>query len=419
VLDQENPSERAAGIKSRRLLRVIVAGTLCLHLLVFVGLRQRIERGYPDFAVYYTAASMLREGLGHQLYAERAQSEVQLQFTGELQSRRGPLPYIHPAFEALIFVPLTWLPFSRAFLLWDLLNVAMLLGVALLLRADTALRLIPPWEFVLTSLAFFPVFVCLLQGQDSILQLLFLVLVWRSLKKQADVMAGCCLALGSFKFQFVLPIVLLLFFWKRKRILLGFVPVAAVLAVTSLGLVGWQGLLDYPAFVLRIVGSPGLGGVLPDFLPNLRGLVMGWQHHPSATIGAGIIILGSGGLFAFAATTGKPKSGADNINLLLALAIVVSGLIGWHTNSHDLTLLILPLVLVADYCLHAPPQKSEQRFALLYPAIAVLISPLWFMLWFVIGHMNLMAIPLLWWVWKIAAELSKSGESQSASNFSH
>ena len=50
---------------------------LCLHLLFFVNMRGRIERGYPDFTVFYTAATMLREGLGHQLYDEHVQYAAQ------------------------------------------------------------------------------------------------------------------------------------------------------------------------------------------------------------------------------------------------------------------------------------------------------------------------------------------------------
>src|SRR5208282_5954771 len=120
--------------------------------------------------VFYTAATILRNGHGHQLYDARTQYEAQKSFTGEISSRRGPLPYIHPPFEALIFLPLTLLPYHRAFLAWDLLNVAALFGAALLLgRSVSTLRLIPPWEFVIACVAFFPVFAGLLQGQDSIL----------------------------------------------------------------------------------------------------------------------------------------------------------------------------------------------------------------------------------------------------------
>ena len=180
-----------------RFLRIFIAGMLCLHLLVFVNLRERIKRGYPDFTVFYTAATILRAGLGHQLYDNHVQYEIQKQVVGDIAERRGPLPYIHPPFEALIFLPLSWLPYPQAFAVWDALNLIALFGVAVLLRRSVnALRRIPPWEFVIVSLAFFPVFDCFLQGQDSILLLLLCVL-------------GCVRGWLEFArpFSFLLPII--------------------------------------------------------------------------------------------------------------------------------------------------------------------------------------------------------------------
>lgn len=391
----------------RGLARLFIAGILCLHTLFFIDLWPRIKRGYPDFVVYYTAATILRDGLGHQLYVEHVQSEVQKRFTGQLPERLAPLPYIHPPAEALIFVPLTRLSFLQAFLLWDLINIAILFSVAWLLRMEVSwLRSVPAWEFVLGCLAFFPVFESLLQGQDSILQLLFCVLAWRALKKNADVMAGCWFALGAFKFQLMLPIVLLIVIWKRKGVLIGFVAVSTMVALTSVGLVGWQGLLHYPTFALQIANTPGLGGVPPDFIPNLHGLVMGWPFHLSGAVGTSVVILSSAGLIVFAAARGQKGEGPENSALHFALAIAVSDLVGWQTNVHDFSLLVLPLVLIVDYCLRTPPRQLGNTFALLYPALPILISPLWFVLWLSVGHMNLMAIPLLWWVWEVGKEVS-------------
>jgi hypothetical protein len=387
-------------------VRLFIVGMLCMHGLFFIDLWPRIKRGSPDFVVYYTAATILRNGLGHELYVLHVQSEVQKRFTGELPSQPGPLPYIHPPPEALIFVPLTRLSFLHAYLLWGLLNIAILFGVAWLLRSDVSwLRLISPWEFVLGSLAFFPVFESLLQGQDSILQLLFCVLAWRALNKRADLLAGCWFALGAFKFQFMLPIVLLIVIWKRKRVLIGFAEVSVVLALISVGLIGRQGLLHYPAFVLQIANTPSLGGVLPDFIPNLHGLVMGWPFHLPGTVGTAAIILSSVGLFLLVAGRGRKWSDLGSSAFHFPLAIAVSELIGWQTNVHDFSLLVLPLVLIADYCFRRPPRQQGDNFALLYPAAPMLISPLWLVLWLAVGHLNLMAVPLLWWVWEIGRKL--------------
>ncbi|MFY9744225.1 MAG: hypothetical protein WAK21_19655, partial [Candidatus Sulfotelmatobacter sp.] len=85
-------------------------------------MRQRIARAYPDFTILYTAGKLLREGAGGQLYGPQAQLRVQEKLA-EIPHRRGPLPYNHPPFEGLIFVPLALLPYGWAFTAWDVLSL--------------------------------------------------------------------------------------------------------------------------------------------------------------------------------------------------------------------------------------------------------------------------------------------------------
>jgi len=382
-----------------------------LNLLLFLHFRENLERGYSDFTVFYTAGTILREGLGHQLYNNKVQYAVQNHFAGHIPLRNSPLPYIHPPFEAAIFLPLSGLPYRQAFAVWDILNVAALFGVAALLRRSVGvLRSIPPWKFAIAAIAFFPVFACLLEGQDSILQLLLCGLAFNALKRKSDLLAGCWLGLAAFKFQFILPIVLLLVIWKRRSVALGFLAVAISLVLASVGLVGLQNSLQYPAYVLQIVKAPGLGGVPSELLPNLHGLATGWPLFSSAA-GSVLVAVISIMLFLFAAWKGWPSPQPSpahprQLELQFSLAIVVSGLIAWQTNLHDLSLLVLPLVLLADYCLDAKLQARGMGFALLLPVLPLFVSPLWMPLWVVSGKLNLMVIPLLWWTWKISKEFS-------------
>jgi len=382
-----------------------VAAMLWLNLLFFFGYRSGMKRGYTDFSVYYTAGTILREGLGHQLYDTRVQLRVQEGFAGRLPFRHGPLPFIHPPFEALICLPLSYLSYSNAFLAWDAASVLVLLGVAIILRRSVdVLRAIPEWLLVLASLAFFPIFMCLLQGQDSILLLLMCTLAFRAMKRNTDVLAGCWLALGSFKFQFTLPILLLFLIWNRRRPAFGFAGVALVLALVSAGVAGMNSLVEYPGFALRVVDQQLLGGVPLSLLPNLHGLAMGWPKPLSGPLGAALGAISSVALFAFAAIKGRTPEKTDNVELQFSLAVVVSVLIAWQTNIHDLSLLVLALVLLADYCLCR--RGLGWRSALLLPALPLLVGPLWMLLWLWMAQVNLITIPLLWWVWEIARELS-------------
>ncbi len=404
-------------------MRVFVLGILGLHLFLFFSLTGRIKRGYPDFTVYYTAAKMFRVGLGGQLYNLRSQYQVQKNYVGSIPSRHGPLPYIHPPFEAIIFLPLTYLPYPEAFAVWDLLNICMLFGLGCVLRRSlSALRLIPLWEFVVACMAFFPVFVCFLQGQDSILLLLLGALGFNALENEDDLAAGCWFGLGMFKFQFILPLVVVLHIWRRRRAAAGFVTVSCLLVLASAALVGWHNVLHYPAVAVEIGNSPGLGGTAAEFVPNLRGLALGWPLHLPHAIGVAVGLLSSVALFLFAATKWGNRSKSGSFGLKFSLAIVVCGLVAWQTNMHDLSLLVLPLALTADYALCASTQKNGKRswnaFALLAPALPLLISPLWMIPWLVKGKVSFMAIPLLGWVWSITHELKRNRESIAAPQIS-
>src|ERR1022692_3210077 len=65
--------------------------------------RVQMRQGYGDFANFYTAGTLVRRGLGAELYNPAAQWKVQREFAPEVKTRVGPLRYIRPPFEALLF----------------------------------------------------------------------------------------------------------------------------------------------------------------------------------------------------------------------------------------------------------------------------------------------------------------------------
>ena len=389
----------------------LLGGMLATHGALFLHNWSLARRGYSDFTVFYTAGTIVRLGLGHGLYDPALQYRVQQGFASGVRTRNVALPYMHPPFEALLFVPLTLFDFSTAYAVWDILNLFALAVLFLLLRSHIPLlQRIPFALWLAVCLAFFPVFGCFLQGQDSILLLLLCTLGFRALQKNMDFLAGCWFALGTFKFQFMVPLVLLLMFWKRRRVGAGFAVVAFLLALLSLALVGWNGLVEYPALVFQVVRSPGLGRVLPELMPNLRGLVEGWPLNIPAAALSCIVIAASVGLLAFAGW--KTRSAVPrHFNVQFSLAVVVAVLIAWHTNGHDLSLLVLPLLLLADYCRSFLADAPHGKRALLIPVLPILLSPLWLLLWLGVGRVNVMAIPLLWWAWAIGRKISRVDSS--------
>jgi hypothetical protein len=192
--------------------------------------------------------------------------------------------------------------------------------------------------------------------------------------------------------------------WGRRRVGDGFAGVAAALAILSAGIAGKEAIIHYPRYALQIVETPNIGGVPLALMPNLHGLAEGWPKPMPGIIGIALTLGASLLVALFAARAGRVSHNTGSLELQFSLAVVVSVLIGWQTNSHDLSLLLLPIVLIADYCLHV--ERRERIFALVVPALPLLLSPLWMALWLVAGKVNLMAIPILLWAWAIGAELS-------------
>ncbi len=319
---------------------------VAIHAVVFWHLRDSVRKGYSDFAIYYCAGTMVRHGFGRQLYDETIQFKVQREFSPDVSIRLAALPYNHPPFEALLFLPFAYLSYPLAFALWNLANLAMLVALPFLLRPHLPQLRDYSWPlWGLASLAFFPIFVALLQGQDAILLLLLYALGFVCLKKNRDGIAGMWLALGLFKPHLVLPFVLLLLVQGKKKLLYGFLPTAAAMLLVSIVIVGGEGMLLYPRYVLHLESTMARGAIVPSNMPNLRGVVyVLWRGGSSVNV----TFLVSAGVFLFALWQCRHVPSKNLVDLKFCLAMVATLLISYHLLSYDLSLLLLPLFLLAN-----------------------------------------------------------------------
>lgn len=258
----------------------------------------------------------------------------------------------------------------------------------------------------MAALAYFPVGVSLVQGQDTLWLLLCFVLASGALRHEAEFVAGCWLGVGLFRPQFVLPLVLVLALEKRWRAVGGFAVVGAVLGGISVAIVGWTGMLGYPKFILDVDRS-ATGVTAPWGMPNLHGLV--------DTIGASVGVAGpwvvvltlllSAGLIA-AVNEGQRGDAGRWFDLRLSLTVVVAVLVSYHALEHDLTLLLLPCALVANFVASSRLAR-QKRAALVAPVLVLFFTPLYAWLSFVMRQTDLLALVLLAWAGALWWELSR------------
>jgi hypothetical protein len=92
--------------KFKVLLTSLVLVSLLFHSLYLWSQLDNMAAGNGDFVIFYTGAQILAAGGGNQLYDLATQKTFQDKF--KVPIRDGPLPYNHPAYELLLFLPLIY-----------------------------------------------------------------------------------------------------------------------------------------------------------------------------------------------------------------------------------------------------------------------------------------------------------------------
>jgi hypothetical protein len=370
-------------------------------LAAFVGVRFSASLQGTDFPDFYCAARMLADGHGHQLY----DAELQRQYQAHYTARVGTL-YIHPPFEAAVYLAAAWLPLKRAYLLWFSVNVVFL-AVAVRRLAKEALS---PWDWRLWfagSLTFVPALLCLQQGQDSLLLLLLVVLAFTALCRDRAFAAGCWLALGLFKFPLVLPLVVVLVLTQRKNsrsaLAAGFSLVALLLAGLSAAISGWSVFIAYPDFLMHLQAQP-FAGINPSVMANFRGLAWFFFYSDqSAWSIAAVCILSAAAFIQTLAVwkNARIASHADlpaaigEFDLAFANTILFALLVSYHLNPHDLSLLLLPIFLLLHRAFSRTLRATSPATWITVGLIGILFLPPLHLWGLKAGAYALLSLPLL------------------------
>jgi len=320
---------------------------LGLELLTWIVYLPAALRGNADFRAYYSAGYLVLSGHADQLYDFESQRAIQ---NNLISPSTTLLPFIHPPYESLLFVPFALFRYRTAYWLFLGLNLLCILVCYQFLRGKLW-RLHSMWRWLplLLIVGFAPVVAALMQGQDSLIFFLLLAAALANLESGRDLMAGTLLGLALFRFQIAVPIAVFFFIWKRWRFLGGFC-ISAFPALALSGLVaGATGLRLYMSllFDLSVRLTPAgqaFYGVPVTRMPNLRGLLFSTLHlHSSQTMLALTMILS----FLVVILGGWAGRNAPPV-WQLAIAISASVIVGYHVLTHDLSILLIPMAMLLD-----------------------------------------------------------------------
>ena len=335
------------------LIIVIVVVVEIAVALTLIPLTNRARVEPTDFVNFYVGASIVCAGNGAKLYDRQIQDAAFKSILGHTSNQY----FLHPAFEAGAFAPLTLLSLEQAFILWTLINVALLGLLPLILMRCIPLVAERPYLGLL-GFCFLPALTAIVLGQDSVLLLFVIASSYLLIQKQKDPAAGLVLSLATIKFQYVLILLPLLLVARKLRVGAGFGLGCAFLGVAFSLITGPPGLLEYFRFVRSFETHSGYGGLNPTLMVNARGFLagVGWTAHSTlCAVAGGIALFGLGVLAARTAGKSEQRSLAFALYVTIALAAAP------YAHFPDMTILLLPLLLALDYIASAGTKSASRK----------------------------------------------------------
>jgi len=295
--------------------------------------------GRADFRSFYSAGYLIRTGHGDQVYDYNKTAATESEVVGKVGAN---LPFIHPAYEGLLFALFSFFSYKKAFWLFFFLNMALLVSVFRLLM-PAPIWMGETWAALplMTVAGFLPVGICLIQGQDSILLLLIVAAACALQKAGRDFASGLVLGLGMFRFQMVIPLVVLLCFARKWKLLAGFAVTCFGVAAMSIATTAPASWMSYPQYLLAMSAGSQIESerlahaIYPEAMPNLRGL-----FHFSL----GERVSGAALQILTGVTSAALLGWAIVKRLPFELMVIVAVLVSYHGQIHDSVLLLLPLL---------------------------------------------------------------------------
>lgn len=396
ISDEGHGSSPTKTLLNARLERLYLLAAIIIMVATFAyGARSWVEfflspseaNGVPvrlftqtDYPAITIASRIVASGNGAKLYDLEAQRQEQdaLISEGYLNLPKSlPLKYPYPytPFVAVLWSTVSGLSPLVGMALWDLLNIALLVGGLWYLLASLSLPGVVRTLLLLAALTSFPFIVNLEQGQSSGVVIAALGVGIGLLRKEKDLQGGLALGLLLLKSQWLLFIVFVLLWKLRWRALLGMAITGAALGSLALLAMGTGWIPDF----LRILGMVGRSDrallLDPWYSHSLSGGLAALFGQGSdevvrtLTLFATLLL----GLFLALAWRGPWRPGTPRWDGMMALTLLSALFTNLQLNTHDLVLLVLPgaLGLSTLYALGDGVQVRAWWYALLWGSYLV------------------------------------------------
>jgi hypothetical protein len=341
------PSPRFAMTPHAKSLKAVVISLAAFLLIIQIAVVAFNIRGalsgQTDFLNSYSAAQKIRGGDGHALYTLDNKKALT---DDRLNSPVTTVPFDRLSYEAILYIPFSFFRYQNAYWVFIVVNLA-LIALCIRVLQQYLPRLAQLWYWLPSAVfvCFLPVGLSLIAGHNSILVLTLMLASAVSFYQEHDFKAGIFLGMTLFRPEFAIPIALLFLFWRRWRIVTGFLAASAVCLAISAALTGLTGFELYlrNTFTWTTQFSPMAaplnGAAHSTVIPNLWCLMVVVCHQfLSLNLLHAVTAASAFGLVIWAAT--RPPN--------FALGILIALLVSYHGSICDTVLLILPVAMVMD-----------------------------------------------------------------------
>lgn len=327
-----------------RILLFAGPGALTIvYLILWLGMiNDPQQRTGSDFIALYSAGRVARQEGFPSIYEIDKQQDVQEVVVGFTLAKGQVLLYNHVPFLVPVIALVSGEQYVLSFLLWLLIllivfNMAISVLVSLLRRENWVA---PDRKITWVGmLLFYPLFISLMNGQDTGFAVLGASLWLFGLLTKRYQLAGLGLSLLIVRPHLALAIALP-FIFRLKRVFAWFGLGVIILGVFSLAIVGIKGMLEFFELLQLSAGGEFFGMQEAAMVNLVGGLVrifpavdlylvhwIGWGAYVVAIIALCVI-------WIRIRVLGVPH---------FALAVILSLFFAPHLHYHDLTLLLIPV----------------------------------------------------------------------------
>jgi hypothetical protein len=188
-----------------------------------------------DFPAFYSTGRLILKGDWHEIYDRGRQIAEQKYLMGDENTY---LPFSYPPYVALVYAPLSFLPFRFAYIIHTaMMALSLLLTLHLIRPMSEQLDKHFMCAFTLSA-SFYPIFKAITGGQNTSITLLLIALSWKAVSQNREYLAGVYTGLMLFKPQFALPLTGVYLLSGRWRLGISFGVVAIIFYIIGATIIG-------------------------------------------------------------------------------------------------------------------------------------------------------------------------------------